>query len=218
MADTECTFLESYLRDNFGPGTAAHELYRNGIGLSSTKELFHAVRTDQGKWFTLNTIISSRCYVYIWSGKIDHVDAAILDSFVTFLGQEKYTQKAKIDEISATWIGWGLQTDSGGYFCTSLNFAVSNWVPRVSWHVQLSPGKDAKEWNLIKDREEVVEPRQTPAPSRLESGGRCSRWKSGVFPLFHITGWHHRFSRLYGFWKDQIFMQTPRQEVLIIKW
>ena len=42
-----------------------------------------------------------------------HVDAAVLDSFVTFWGQEKYTQKSKIDEISATWIGWGLQRDSG---------------------------------------------------------------------------------------------------------
>ena len=44
---------------------------------------------------------------------INYIDAAVLDSFVTFWGQEKYTQKAKIDEISATVIGWGLQKDSG---------------------------------------------------------------------------------------------------------
>ena len=44
---------------------------------------------------------------------IMYVDAAVLDSFVTFWGQEKHTQRVKIDEISATWIGWGLQKDSG---------------------------------------------------------------------------------------------------------
>ena len=43
------TFLESYLRDNFGPGTAAHELYKYGTGLSSTNEMFRAIRSDKGK-------------------------------------------------------------------------------------------------------------------------------------------------------------------------
>ena len=42
------TFLESYLRDNFGPGTAAHELYKSGRGLSSTKEMFDVLKTDKG--------------------------------------------------------------------------------------------------------------------------------------------------------------------------
>ena len=40
--------LESFLRDNFDPGTAAHDLYVAGKGLSSTQEAFDAVRDDKG--------------------------------------------------------------------------------------------------------------------------------------------------------------------------
>ena len=40
--------LESFLRDNFDPGTAAHDLYVAGKGLSSTQEAFDAVRNDKG--------------------------------------------------------------------------------------------------------------------------------------------------------------------------
>ena len=43
------TFLESYLRDNFEPGTAGHELYKAGRGLSSNKEMFQVIRADEGK-------------------------------------------------------------------------------------------------------------------------------------------------------------------------
>ena len=40
--------LESFLRDNFGKGTAAHDLYKAGKGLSSTQEAFDAVKGDRG--------------------------------------------------------------------------------------------------------------------------------------------------------------------------
>ena len=43
--------LESFLRDNFEPGTAAHDLYVAGKGLSSTQEAFDAVRNDKGMLF-----------------------------------------------------------------------------------------------------------------------------------------------------------------------
>ena len=78
--------LESFLRDNFGPDTAAHELYMAGRGLSSTKEAFDAVRGDK--------------------------DAAVFDTFVTFWGQDHYTKTAKMDEISSVLGAWGLQKDS----------------------------------------------------------------------------------------------------------
>ena len=147
---------------------------------------------------------------------INYIDAAVLDSFVTFWGQEKYTQKAKIDEISATVIGWGLQKDSGTsrtiveYSQPSRKgHSFQNWISRISRNVQLPLGQDAKEWNFGKDRPEVAEPRQTSASSRLESSCRRSGWKSGVFPVFHLTRWDRQLSRLCGFWKDQTFLSTP---------
>ena len=41
-------YLDSYLIDNFGPGTAAHDLYRRGIGVTSTQEYLKAMKTNKG--------------------------------------------------------------------------------------------------------------------------------------------------------------------------
>ena len=51
--------LESFLRDNFDPGTAAHDLYIAGKGLSSTQEAFDAVRDDKGMFQKAKALITN---------------------------------------------------------------------------------------------------------------------------------------------------------------
>ena len=40
--------LDSYLKDNFSPGTAAYDLYRHGIGVTSTQEYLEAMKINKG--------------------------------------------------------------------------------------------------------------------------------------------------------------------------
>ena len=54
--------LESFLRDNFDPGTAAHDLYVAGKGLSSTQEAFDAVRDDKGMFQKEKALITNASF------------------------------------------------------------------------------------------------------------------------------------------------------------